>query len=600
MRHKNNKTLVFGLSLLLLSFHAIAQTSPTLPANPPDRNIELRQQQERERVLRESQEKTSNVQLKAPTGKETGRIPEDEFPCFRIDRLNFSSLKPSEADSFQWLLPYADLNNRQPDSPIGKCLGANGINTVITRMQNALVAKGYTTSRVLAQQQDLKSGTLNLHLLLGRIRDIRYSSTAKASLPSYPQQPDPTPSLLTALPIESGYILNLRDIEMALENFKRVPTADADIQIQPSKDKLAGLGESDLIIKQEQKSPYRASAGIGDSGSSGTGKYQGNATLSFDQLFWANDLFYVTFNGDALNGELKGKDALERGTRGYIVHYSLPVKYWSFEATVSRNRYMQTVVGSTTNYIYSGTSNNSEVKMSLMVYRDSTVKVTTSVKAWQRKSSNFIDDAEVDVQRRIAGGFDLGVYYRQLLGQSSLDTTWTYRQGTHAFGAMPAPEEKFLEGSSRMRTLNADTTLTHPFQIGDKKLKYTANWRAQWERGAGTDALLASDRFAIGGRGTVRGYDVGLSAENGYFIRQDLAITIPNTQADAYIGYDYGHVHGASDIYLAGKHLTGAALGLKGKAGKVNFDVFWATPISKPRAFRSAGQTAGFSTTYNF
>jgi hemolysin activation/secretion protein len=236
-----------------------------------------------------------------------------------------------------------------------------------------------------------------------------------------------------------------------------------------------------------------------------------------------------------------------------------------------------------------------------MVYRDSDAKVTTSIKAWQRKSNNYIDDAEVDVQRRIAGGFDLGFYYRQMMGQSSLDTTWTYRQGTHAFGAQAAPEEAFNEGSSRMRTLAADTTLAHPFQIGSNKLKYTANWRAQWERNSGTTYLLASDRFSIGGRGTVRGYDnASLSAENGYFIRQDLNITIPGTQLDAYIGYDYGHVHGASDVYLAGHHLAGAALGVRGKAGDFNFDVFWATPTSKPVFFKSAGYVLGFTLTYNF
>jgi hemolysin activation/secretion protein len=618
--YKNKRlTSAIGTGILLFGLSAIAQSPPlpaSLPANLPDPAIELRRQQEQERALRSQQESNTNVQLKTPTGKETGKIPTNEATCFKIDRLLITSLKPEEIKAFEWLIPYASALDPKRgfftftrpdnfDSPIGQCLGANGINTVITRMQNALVARGYTTSRVLAKAQDLKSGTLNLHLMLGRIKDIRYTSTAKSGIPSYPQQPDPKPSQFTALPMDSDDIVNLRDIEMALENFKRVPTADADIQIEPSKAKDAVFGDSDLVIKQEQKSPYRRSVGLSDSGSSSTGKYQSNATLSLDQLFWANDLFYVTLNGDVLNGEFKGKDLLGRGSQGYIFHYSVPVGYWGVESTISRNAYYQTVIGATRNYIYSGTSNNAEVKLSRMVYRDSTAKVTTSLKAWQRKSNNYIDDAEVDVQRRIVGGFDLGLYYRQLLGQSSIDTTWVLRQGTNAFGSMPAPEELFGEGSSRMRMLTADTTLTHPFQISDKKLKYTANWRAQWERNKGTDYLLAADRFAIGGRYTVRGYDnASLSAENGYFIRQDLAITIPTTQVDFYVGYDYGQVFGASDVFLAGKHLTGAALGFRGRAGNANsnlsFDVFWATPISKPDAFRSAGQVTGFTATYNF
>jgi hemolysin activation/secretion protein len=605
--------LLISLIMCIANGFSFAQTPSSNVIEP---STELRRQQEQERALRQQQEPNTNIQLETPKGQDTGRLATNDSPCFKIERLALTSLKPEDAKAFQWLIPYASaldpkrgrLALARPDNfdtPLGKCLGADGINTVITRMQNALVAAGYTTSRVLAEQQDLKSGTLNLHLMLGRIKDIKYTSTAKSGLPSYPQQPDPTPALFTALPMDSGDVLNLRDIEMALENFKRVPTADADIQIEPSKAKDAAFGDSDLVIKQEQKSPYRRSIGLSDAGSSGTGKYQGNATLSLDQLFWANDLFYVTLNGDALNGEFKGKDPLGRGTSGYLFHYSVPVGYWGVESTMSRNAYYQTVIGATRNYIYSGTSSNKEIKLSRMVHRDSAAKVTASLKAWQRKSNNYIDDAEVDVQRRITGGFDLALYYRQLLGQSSVDTTWTYRQGTNAFGSMPAPEELFNEGSSRMRILMADTTLTHPFQIGDKKLKYTANWRAQWERSPSTDYLLAADRFAIGGRYTVRGYDnTSLSAENGYVIRQDIAITMPTTQVDFYLGYDYGQVFGASDVLLSGKHLTGAALGFRGRVGEaisnVSFDVFWATPISKPDAFRSAGQVTGFTITYNF
>jgi hemolysin activation/secretion protein len=66
--------------------------------------------------------------------------------------------------------------------------------------------------------------------------------------------------------------LNLRDIEMALENFKPVPFADADIQIEPSSAKEAGFAESDLVITYQQKIPYRASVGFNDSGSASTGK----------------------------------------------------------------------------------------------------------------------------------------------------------------------------------------------------------------------------------------------------------------------------------------------------------------------------------------
>ena len=45
---------------------------------------------------------------------------------------------------------------------------------------------------------------------------------------------------LNALPTGPGRLLDLRDIEQGLENLKRVPTAEADIQIAPGQQ----LGET--------------------------------------------------------------------------------------------------------------------------------------------------------------------------------------------------------------------------------------------------------------------------------------------------------------------------------------------------------------------
>jgi hemolysin activation/secretion protein len=608
LHHKNIK-LALAISALwgLNSFVVSAQTPITPSTSDTQAAIEQqRRVQEQERILREQLEKRANVNIQPAATKTHPRLQIEpaEVPCFDIQKIQFQTDRAEDLETFSWLEKYAHIadptrniyldDNR--DTPIGKCLGASGINLVLTRMQNALVDKGYTTSRALAIPQDIRTGTLTVQLIVGRIGKITYSSNAK----SFANSPK-IPSIATALPMKEGDILNLRDIEMALENFKRVPTADADIKIEPSMEG-GKPGLSNLNITQQQKTPYRASVGWNDAGGTGTGKYGGSATLSLDQLFWANDLFYVSVNKDVFNEALKGKDPLPRANSGYVLHYSIPVGYWSFETTHSRNSYFQTVIGATRNYVYSGLSFNKEAKASVMVYRDAASKTTLSYKLWQRKSNNYIDDAEIDVQRRTTAGYDVGVFYRTLIDQakqSSFEGSLTYREGTKAFGAMPAPEELFDEGTARPRLFLVDMTLTQPFQIDSQKFKYTANLRAQHNR----TKLLPADRFAIGGRYTVRGFDAGLAAERGFVIRQDFAWTIPTTQSELYLGIDYGHVEGESAALLAGTSLSGMALGWKGKwaqSSKLSFDVFWASPMNKPSSFRAAGQTAGFSVTYNF
>jgi hemolysin activation/secretion protein len=605
--------LISVSACLLLGYgYSLAQTAISPTNNDIQSGIDQqRRAAEQERILREQLERRPNVNAQPPAAKTLPRLitTSAETPCFLIQKIELQTDRPEDLETFNWLPKYAHIVDPNlflafsvpdnQDSPIGQCLGSNGINTVLTRLQNALVAKGFTTSRVLAIPQDIRTGTLTVQLIVGRIGKIKYSSNAKFSI--FTEGKPPVPSLTNALPMREGDILNLRDIEMALENFKRVPTADADIKIEPSTDG-GKPGLSNLNITQQQKTPYRASVGLNDAGSTGTGKYGASSTLSLDQLFWANDLFYVSVNKDMFNEALKGKDPLPRSNYGYVLHYSIPFGYWSFETTHSRSAYYQTVIGATRNYVYSGLSFNKEAKASVMLHRDAMAKVIASYKLWQRKSNNYIDDSEIDVQRRITAGYDVGLYYRTLIDQakqSSFETTWTYREGTKAFGAMPAPEEAFDEGTARPRLLLADASLNLPFQIDQQKFKYTANWRAQWNR----TKLLASDRFAIGGRYTVRGFDVGLAAERGYVLKQDFAWTIPTTQTELYLGVDYGQVGGDATAFLAGTSLTGMALGWKGKwtqASNLYFDVFWAQPLNKPATFNSAGQTAGASATWNF
>ena len=79
------------------------------------------------------------------------------------------------------------------------------------------------------------------------------------------------------MPARVGDLVNLRDIEQALENFKRVPTAEADIKIAATDPAIARPGDSDIVIKWRQALPFRLSLGVDNSGSNATGRNMGSA-----------------------------------------------------------------------------------------------------------------------------------------------------------------------------------------------------------------------------------------------------------------------------------------------------------------------------------
>src|SRR5699024_8994432 len=118
-------------------------------------------------------------------------------------------------------------------SLLGSCLSVNDINQLVTNVQNRIIEEGYVTTRVLVNNQNLKSGNLFLPLTAGRIDQI-VATDIKASRPIYTDGSGNPANFAPAMPMRSGDLLNVRNIEQALENFKRVPTADADFSIAPS------------------------------------------------------------------------------------------------------------------------------------------------------------------------------------------------------------------------------------------------------------------------------------------------------------------------------------------------------------------------------
>ena len=562
------------LALLLMAAWMTGAWSAAQAAGPEE---ELLRQQERERVLRDQLESRPDVRLQAaPVGEGAERLPAKESPCFAINDVR---LIGEASEKFQWALRAA---NPKDDPAIGRCLGGGGINLTMKRMQNAIIEAGYVTTRVLAEAQDLNSGVLVLTLVPGRIREIRFEEGTSARANAW-----------NAMPANPGDLLNLRDIEQALENFKRVPTAEADIKIAPARAADARPGESDVVIAWSQRFPARVSLSVDNSGSKSTGKYQGNVSLSLDNLLSLNDLFYASVNHD-----LGGGESGHRGSDGSTLHYSLPFGYWQLGFTSSEYNYEQSVAGANQSYQYRGESRNNEVRLSRLLYRDAVRKTTAWGSLWTRSSENFIDDTEVGNQKRRMAGWQLGLDHREFIGASILDLGVAYRRGTGAHDALRAPEEDFDAGTSRSQIITADAQLQVPFQVGDQRLRYIGGWRAQWNR----TPLVPQDRFSIGGRYSVRGFDGEniLSADRGWTLRNEVGLSLGQTGQELYTGIDYGEVSGQSSEFLIGQRLAGAVVGIRGGYKGLSYDWSVGTPLKKPDGFETANVTSAFTVIWSF
>lgn len=570
-KSSKRKLLQVTLMTLVLSCNGMNNifAQPIPPSDQDESNRRTQQEELRHRNQQEAEERRNREQSKDTflqpkvTIKEGTTLPVEDI-SFLIHTLELGG---ERADQFSWL---QDMLNQYQDQKIGK----EGINLIVKRLTNTLIARGYTTTRIVIPEQDLSSGTLKLTLIPGIIHDIRIVN------------PGSRANWYTAFPTRPGNILNLRDLEQGLEQIKRVPSQDADMKISPGNK----LGESDVLITIKSSNPFRMTLSLDDSGTEATGKLQASTSLSFDNLFGVNDLFYVSFNKDAQQEEN------QYGTRGNSYQFSLPYGYWTFTLSGSSYNYHQTIQGVNQTFLSSGKSDTTEFKMQRLIHRDQQSKTSLQFGVIKKHSKSFIEDTEIESQRKNVTADEIGINHRQYYGKTVLDVQLNHRWGVPWFNAQEDIENVGSDSpTTRYKIWTLDTTVTKPVKISNVEGKYSFTFSGQYTK----DLLYTADYFSIGNRYTVRGFDgeQTLLAEKGFYIRNEWSMPVAQGK-EAYVGLDYGQVSGPGTQWLLGKKLAGAALGIRGSEGKIYYDIFTSWPLYKPKGFQTSPYSLGFQLTY--
>ncbi len=598
IRKGNLSGLVQGMSLALLLASALpivrAQTVQTTDSEEQRRRSQV-EAQERQRQL---QAPNVNLQSAAPAEAADSLALPTESPCFTIHHFVLdvpAQLPPATRTAGASDLPhdpfrFAQNYLRQYET---SCIGKQGLDLIVKRLTALILSKGYSTTRVGIPGQDIADGTLTLVLVPGVIRAIRFS--------------DPTlyGTWKTAFPTGPGQLLNLRDLEQGLEQMKRVPSQDVDMQIVPGDTP----GESDVVISVKRSKPWKLTGTLDDSGAKGTGKLQAGLNFAMDNPLGLNDMFNIGLSTDA------DRKAGQRGTTGNNIYYAIPFGYWNFAVSGSTYDYHQAVAQASNSFISHGKSRNLELKISQLFQRDQEQKNSWQFKVGKRWSHSYVDDAEIQLQNRDTTYAELAWVHTHYFGSAQLDLSVANRWGVNWFNGQTYLKD--LNGQENPATNNLhytlqtiDATLSVPFKIADQPVTYIGTLHGQVSR----SQLILADQFSIGNRYTVRGFDgeLTLAAERGFYLRNELNLPIANSGQSAYVGLDYGQVYGpsvagwpqtadrAGNSGLLGNKLAGAALGLRGGFYGLTYDVFSSWALYKPQGFNTAMPAVGFNLTYQY
>ncbi|HDR8957408.1 ShlB/FhaC/HecB family hemolysin secretion/activation protein [Burkholderia vietnamiensis] len=571
-------------ALVSLAVHAQQAPTPADQAAAAKANAEQdrQAQQQWEAQQRAVTVRAPSVRSEVPKVEAYPALP-TETPCFRIDRFTLdvpaslpdaakaqgASALPMDRFAFarEWLNHYE-----------GQCVGKQGIDVLIKGLSQAILARGYVTTRVLIPEQDLSTGTLKLSLIPGMIRHVRFADEKLRG------------TWKTAFPTRDGEVLNLRDLEQGLEQMKRVSSQDVSMQIVPG----ALPGESDVVLDVKRSKPWTVVASIDNSGTRATGKLQGNLSVGIDNPLGLNDMLNVGVSQDLEFGDKR------LGSHGWNGFYTIPWGYWAATLSASTNTYYQQIAGVNQTFIASGNSKTVDFKLARVLARSQNDVFGEYFRLSRRFGQSFIEDTEISQQRRNNTIIELGVTDRHYFDGAQFDGSAAYRQGVGGFGAQ---DDMLAAGPTyRFKMAVLDANLSVPFVISKQPFRYVGTFHGQYTG----NTLYYLDDMTIGSRYTVRGFDgeTMLASSRGFYWRNELQMPIGQTGQAIYAGLDYGRVWGPQPIALVGTQLAGAVIGVKGsirtRFGAYAYDLFAGTPIYKPSGFPTARVTFGFQLTSQF
>ena len=115
------------------------------------------------------------------------------------------------------------------------------------------------------------------------------------------------------------------------------------------------------------------------------------------------------------------------------------------------------------------------------------------------------------------------------------------------------------------------------------------------------DKLASDNKFNIGSRWSVRGFDGenSLSGNQGMVLAQRFYLGSGHPRAAILFGRGYRPSYRRRSI-SKGKVLSGAVSGLRGQLWSTQYDLFISTPLSKPDKFHSDALNMGFSLQWRY
>lgn len=450
----------------------------------------------------------------------------------------------------------------------GTDMDMQAMEALVHRINTWYMSRGYITSLAyIAPGQSMASGALVIDVEEGRIQAV-VSETGE------------TPVAFTLAFPFVGKVLNIRDLEQGLDQVNRLGQNRMVLDLEPAS---IGYGTVVRIINQHPAPKPQLNQAIITYLHQTDGRvnaFPSQVTVLSDNFLFINDQWAMTYSQSAMTQDNQSSSLFSSVT--------VPVGYWLMGYTYSLFVYQQLIPQGPYAYAsaYGHTEQNT-VSLTRTVFRNQVSKTYVEAALSASNQIQMLNKTQLGVGSHKKTVGKLGVshhWYARVSGSVSV----AQHRGLPWWDATPdlanrTTDEPVFMFDKTTVTAQLNTHLSVPGFTAP--ITYRMTSLHQWS----PHTLWASDRMALGGRYSVRGFDGSLSGDYGYYAQHEWRLplhrsfVLPDASASLFLGLDHGTVlsqTGASPDGNSGEGtLVGATLGVDYQWRDITLSVMLSKPL---------------------
>lgn len=426
---------------------------------------------------------------------------------------------------------------------INQCNTITNLKNLVNEITSIYIDRGYVTSKAYLKPQNISKGIIEISMVEGVLENFTDNSS----------------SIKTAFFNQEGKFLNLRDLEVGIENLNRLKSNNAKLQLIPG----TKTGQTKVKIENQTSNRINGYFSLNNYGQETTGKKQLGMNLNIDNILNINDIFTINYN------TTDNHNTAENSV-GDTYSYSFPIGRSLYSFQYSNSKYKQMLKAQLNEYKIIGKSQTYNVTVKYHWFHNQNHRFSNSIFINHYKTEKHIDNSliETSTYNLSKAGISFDYIYQSNTFQSFL--SFEYTKGIHLIDDLNPTE---LDERYKKYTVDINFIKSfNPFQ-------YSLDFHLQHTK----DQLFGINQLSIGGPYSVRGYkEESIDGNRGYYYRNELTYNYPKKifnyfRTSYYIALDGGWIKKEEDT--SGGRLLGEAIGMKWNSKDFLFDTYYSKAL---------------------